>query len=421
MGISSMKVNLLRSKRPCRILHIVHRMRAGGLQTVVMNIYRHIDHSQVQFDFVVRTQQQDFYDQEIQKLGGRLFRLPWKAGNPLRMVEFTSALGKVLQDAGPFTAVHVHTGLYAGHYLPTVIRHGIKTRIVHAHSTSTELNKWFHQPWHYLMRKRIAATATHTFACSQPAGNWLFGTSWLRSPHAKIIRNAIDLSQYEILPADKKISRADLELPVDAILIGHIGRLDPVKNHHFLLDTFAIVHQQIANAHLVLVGEGQLRNSLEQHATALGIAGAVHFLGARADVHTILHALDGFVMPSSYEGLGLALIEAQAAGIPAIASDTIPNETDLGLGLVRYESLNTPQSEWANLIMRNLGTSIPTWPIRKAALQDAGYDIQQVSAQLSNFYLHNSDTKLWPSSQPQYPTEATMANQPKEGQSNGLR
>lgn len=372
---------------PARVLHIVHRMRAGGAQTVVMNLYRKMARDQVQFDFVVRTQHQDHYDAEIQQLGGRIFRLPWRAGNPKSIVDFSNLLGGLLRQEGPFAAVHIHTGLYAGHYLPVLKRTGVHNRIVHAHSTSTDLNHWYHHPWQWAMKRQISRYATHRFACSKPAGQWLFGAGWESKAHSRVLPNAIDLTQYEQLPTVKSASRNAIGVPVDALVVGHIGRLDAVKNHRFLLKVFGKLHQFAPQSHLVLVGEGELRAHLTEQAQQLGIQEAVHFLGARGDIPYVLNAFDIMVMPSHYEGLGLALIEAQAAGIPCIASAPIPRETDMGMGMIQYESLQSNEAVWVEQILKQLKTPAADWQRRKVHLQRAGYDIEVTSQELQKLYV----------------------------------
>jgi glycosyltransferase involved in cell wall biosynthesis len=374
------------SALPIRILHVVGRMRPGGVQALLMNIYRHIDRSRVQFDFAVRTHQSDYYDEEIKALGGRLFHLPWSAGNPLSLIAYTLALKAILQNNGPFAALHSH-GLYSGHSLPIGKNANIPLRLAHSHSAALDKSSILHNIWSQIMRRRILVSATHLLACSSTSAKWLYGPHCQQDARFSILPNAIDLEPYEIVEQEHYHWREKIRLTTDSPLIGHIGRFDRVKNHTFLLDIFSAALEFFPNAKLILIGEGVLKKQIEQEAEAKGIARAVYFLGVRSDIPQILAALDFFILPSLHEGLGIVLVEAQAAGVPCLASDTVPPEVDLGLGLVQVMSLNADAQAWARALKVKSPHHIPDWQKRKATLQKAGYDIHSSVEFLEKLYL----------------------------------
>lgn len=361
---------------PKRVLHVIHRMRPGGVQTLVMNLYRHFDRSQVQFDFAVRSQQPEFYDEEIKALGGRLFHLPWGTVYPFNLMAYKRSFATILQKSGPFIAVHSHVGLYSGHVLPIAKKAKVPKRIAHSHNTNYSKNSSpLRKFWATMMRREIQINATHLLACSLAAGHWLYNAEPQNDSRFMHFPNAIDLDHFALIHGNQLYWREQAQLPLTGPLLGHIGRFDHQKNHTFLLEAFATFLKYFPHAKLILVGEGDLKKQVEHHAAAKGITEAVCFLGARSDIPQILGALDLFVFPSQYEGLGIVLVEAQAAGVHCLVSDIVPHEVDLGLGLVHFESLDAGISTWVNTMRQLLGKSSPTWEKRKATLQNAGYDI----------------------------------------------
>jgi glycosyltransferase involved in cell wall biosynthesis len=375
------------SHNPKRVLQIVHRMRPGGVQALVMNVYRHIDRSRVQFDFAVRSQQPEHYDEEIKALGGRLFHLPWSRSNPFRLTHYKCALATLLGECGPFIAVHSHVGLFSGHILPIARQANIPLRLAHSHSAFIDKPSTLRNIWASFMRCSIRRNATHMLACSSLAAEWLYGTQGHQDTRVVKVPNAIDLGLYAGLGSDQSSWRKVVGLPEKGILIGHVGRFDHVKNHIFLLEIFSAFHRSCPDAKLVLVGEGVLKQQIEQQATAKGIKDAVIFMGVRNDVPQILGAVDVLMLPSLHEGFGIVLVEAQAAGTPCLVSDTVATEVDLGLGLVQFMSLDLDAHAWAQALKRPPPRQIPGWKERKAALQKAGYGIRSSVELLQRLYL----------------------------------
>lgn len=354
---------------PIRILHIVTYMGRGGLESMLMNYYRHIDRGRVQFDFLVHRDFEADYDAEILALGGRIHRLPQL--NPVSP-GYLNRLDGFFSDHPEYRIVHCHLDCMAGIPLKYAKKHGVPVRIAHAHSSSQTKDKKYLLK--LLFKRSIPLNATHLFACSRAAGEWMFCGAPFR-----VMNNAIYAAAYVHDREMAREVRRELGIPADAAVIGHVGRFDPPKNHEFLLHAFAKMSE---NTHLLLVGDGALRSGMEKLAQELGIGDRVTFTGVRSDVPRLLQAMDVFVFPSIYEGLPVSLIEAQAAGLPCLISDKVPLEckkTDL----VRQLPLDAGAEAWARAAEEAL-----TVPRRDTSeeIRRAGYDIEENARWLQNFY-----------------------------------
>ena len=370
-----------------RILHIVGRMNRGGAETLLMNLYRHIDRSQIQFDFGVHDDLPGDFDDEIRSLDGRIIQLPRPHFTALPA--YTRVLSAVLREEGPYVGVHSHVHSYSGYVLRTAGRVGIPLRLAHSHSTSDGKNgSVFRSAYRRTMRMQIHQWATHMLGCSPAACEALYGSDCWHDQRVQVLKNAIDLAQFAELTGEREELRKELGLPAKGKLIGHVGRFDPPKNHRFLLEVFAALLKKLPDAQLVLVGDGRLRPEIEQQVLRHGFGDQVTMLGVRSDVPRILSALDLFLFPSLYEGLGIALIEAQAAGIPSLVSTSITRVADVGLGLVHYLSLEEPIDSWVQRLLMLHSIPGQQWSARKKALETAGYDIRQVSRVLQEIYCH---------------------------------
>lgn len=354
-----------------RILHIVSFMQRGGLETLIMNCYRHIDREKMQFDFIVHREFRADYDDEIEALGGKIYRLP-------RLNPFSPGYKKALMDffqSHPeYKIVHCHLDCMSALPLTAAKKCGVPVRIAHAHSSNQERNLKY--PLKRLYMRKIPGAATHFFACSKEAGEWMFP-----GQNVTVINNGIETERFAFHPEIQGEVRSELGLHGELVL-GHVGRFMPEKNHDFLIAIFAEVVNRIPNAKLLLVGAGPLEERVRQKAEQLGIAQNVQFLGVRSDVNRILQAVDVFILPSLYEGLGIAAVEAQAAGTRCVVSDTVPGVCAM-TNLVEFVSLNETPAHWADMILQ------PSEPARTShadEIQSAGYDIQVTADWLFDFY-----------------------------------
>lgn len=360
-------------EQPIRILQVVTKMDRAGLETMLMNYYRHIDRSSIQFDFLVHRTERGAYDDEIEKLGGRIFRLP-------RLVPWSISYRRKLDDFfeshKEYHIVHVHQDCLSSVILKAAKKNGVPVRIAHSHSSNQDKNLKY--PVKLFYRQFIPKYATHLFACGKAAGDWMF-----RGAPYTVIRNAIDAEAFAFDPAASAEVKKKLGL-TDVLTVGHIGRFDPAKNHTFLLDIFKEIASSVPDSRLLLVGDGQLRAEAEAKARALGIYDKVIFSGVRSDIPELLAAMDVFVFPSLYEGLPVTLAEAQAAGLPCVISDRIPEESIIDSSLVRPMSLDIPAEKWAeSAIEAARGGHKDTYD----KIVAAGYDIVSNASALCDFYL----------------------------------
>jgi glycosyltransferase involved in cell wall biosynthesis len=371
---------------PIRILQVVGKMDRGGAETLIMHVYRHIDRAQVQFDFFVHTDQPGHFDSEITALGGRVFAGPEPAQVGFRA--YRRALTGTLRDSGPFAGVHSHVYDFSGYVLRVAEQAEVPLRMAHGHTAGDgRQESWLRSAYSWHMRRLIRRHATHMFGCSRVAAESLFGLRCWKDPRVRVIPNAIDLTPYAALPDDREALRERAALSVDTPLLGHVGRFSPVKNHLFLIKVFSALLQQVPRAHLALIGDGPLRPKVEALVETARIGDHVHFLGVRPDIPQILGALDLFLFPSLYEGLGIVLVEAQAAGVPCVVSNGLPTEVDMHLGLVKPVDLQAHPERWVQEILEALKTERPAWSDRYRALVAAGYDIRSVAGMLQGIYV----------------------------------
>lgn len=356
-----------------RVLHIVTNMDRGGLETMLMNYYRHMDREKIQFDFLEHRRDRAAYDDEIESLGGRIFRLPRL--NPLSS-DYFHALNAFFAAHPEYRIVHSHLDCMSAYPLCAAKNAKVPVRIAHAHSTSQDRN--WKLVFKLISKKLISLYTTDLFACSADAGEWMFGTK-----DVHILPNAIDIERYAFNLLIRNQTRKALGLD-DAFVIGHVGRFSAVKNHSFLTDVFAQIKRQEPNSKLLLVGAGSEMQAVQQKVKALGLGADVIFTGVRNDVANLMQAMDVFVFPSLYEGLGIVLIEAQAAGLPCVVSDVIPREAYL-TDLVTAEKLSSSVETWAEKILKKrevLRTD------RRAEIAAHGFDITTEAVKLQEFYIN---------------------------------
>ena len=354
-----------------RVLHVVTYMGRGGLETMIMNYYRHMDRKKIQFDFLVHRDFQADYDSEILELGGKIYHVPQL--NPFSPGYFI-ALDKFFSEHH-YKIVHSHLDCLSAYPLKIAAKYGVSTRIAHAHNTDQDHNLKYVIKLY--SKRKIPKYATDFFACSESAGNWMF-------PGYKfqVIKNAIDAGKYTYNSELEQIVKRELKIE-NKFVVGHVGRFAPQKNHDFLLDIFQSVVKLDKNAVLLLAGIGDGLTAIKNKAVKLGLEDKVIFLGNRLDVAKTLQAIDVFVFPSLYEGFSLAAAEAQAAGLPCIFSDQIPRECALTEN-VEFLSLHMPPQEWAKHIVWYKGNKKKN---EFASICRAGYDIKDNAKQLEEFYL----------------------------------
>lgn len=362
---------------PVRVLQVVTHMERGGLESMIMNYYRHIDREKVQFDFLVHRQERAAFDDKIESLGGRIYRLP-------RLVpwskNYLSALNCFFDEHPEYNVVHVHQDCLSSVILKVAAQHNVPVRIAHSHNANQDKNlKYPIKLWY---RRSIPQYATNLFACGKNAGGWMFSGA----PY-QIINNAIDAAAYTYDPEKRIEMRQKLDLR-DELIIGHVGRFNPQKNHPFLLDIFTALLKKEPNAVLLLVGGGEDMPKIQAEAQVLGIAKHVRFLGVRGDVADLMQAMDVFVFPSLYEGLPVTMVEAQTAGLPCLISDKVPPECIITEGLVDTLPLSAGAETWSEKLLEKRDTPRTD---RRAEIAAHGFDITAEAVKLQEFYLEAAE------------------------------
>lgn len=359
---------------PVRILHVIGMMNRGGAEAFIMNMYRKIDRSKVQFDFLVHTQGKCAYDAEIGDMGGRVYNaLPRYTG--CNHFEYVRKCHEFFGQHREYIFVHGHIRSTAAIYLHIAKQYGLKT-IAHTHSTSS--GDGLAGMAREVLRYPIRYIADYLFACADIAGKWAYG-----GKKFIIIKNAIDCKRFQFNKLIRNQIRQRLNIQ-EAFVVGHVGRIRPEKNHQFLIEIFAQICRKHSNAYLLLVGDGELLEHIVNKANVLGIRDKVHFAGGVDNVYDYLQAMDVIVFPSIYEGLPVSIVESQAAGLPHVLSDVITKEIDMGMGLVEFVSLDKSADYWADRVLSKQGC-LRCEDIRK--IVDNGYDVNKNVEFIQEFYL----------------------------------
>lgn len=322
---------------PVRVLNLFTIMDRGGAETMVMNYYRNIDRSKLQFDFLVHREKQGAYDDEIKNLGGKIFYFP-------KITDFRAyckELNSFFERHKEYSIVHSHMselGLFAFYFAK---KHNVPVRICHAHNAPDEIDLKVMAK--NVMKKMMMPLCTHLFSCSKEATEWLYGSN----DEVIYLKNAIEAEQFTYSEEVKKSVKRQLCIDEKMTVYGHVGRFHEQKNQLFLLDIFKEILIEQPDSLLLLVGDGPLKRQAEEKARKIGISENVLFLGTRDDVSELMQAMDIMIFPSLYEGLPVTLVEAQCSGLRCLISEQISEEAILIPDLITKKSLERSASDWA--------------------------------------------------------------------------
>lgn len=355
-------------EEPTRILQIVPNMQAGGLEAFIMNLYRDIDKSKIQFDFLVHYNERKFFDDEIEMLGGKIYRFSLRDDN--RLIKYIHDLNQFYKNHSEYNIIHCHMSSIGFINFLIAKRNGIKVRIAHSHNTNTEKTiKGFIKS---LLIKPLKYISTHNFACSSEAGEYLY-----RKKKYEVIPNSIDLEKFKFNENVRKIYREKLNIN-EKLVIGHIGRFEKQKNHKYILDVFKAVHDIKENAFLLLAGSGSLLEKMVDYSKQLGIYDNILFLGVIDNAHEFYQALDVFILPSLFEGLPVVGVEAQVSGVRCLFADNISKEI-----------LISDYSQFLPIDREN----IDDW--KEQILISKSYDRTKVFEQIKNTKYNSKTTAKW--------------------------
>lgn len=364
---------------PIRILHNIASLHFGGSQAFVMNIYNHIDRTKVQFDFVVTPEERkDLYD-EVERLGGRVYVCPKYIGkNHLAYCKWWNTF---FEEHKEYHVIHGHVRSTAAIYLAIAKKHGLVT-IAHSHSTSN--GSGFSGLVKDTMQLPIRFIADYLFACSDKAGIWLYGERATKKPNYRMIPNSVDLERFSFDETKRNEMRELLGINHQEFVIGHIGRFTEPKNHKFLVELFADYYKHNRNSRLLMIGDGELYETIKMQCKELGISEAVIMPGSRFDTENFYQAMDAFVFPSLWEGLPVSVVEAQANGLTCLVSDVITRDVNL-TDLITYLPLDDKKQWLSKIDETKCIAHKKVSDNNRLKLQS--FDSKTVSAELQTFYI----------------------------------
>lgn len=367
---------------PTKVCMFCERWESGGIESFLNNILLHMNLQGMAVDIVTACLKDSVFTAGLEARGVHFYELSGHQRNmPRNHRMFRDLLRERKYDV-------VHLNLFQGlalYYAHIAKQEGVPVRIVHSHGAGlrNSRTKKLKLLLHAFGQQCWSADATDFWACSTAAARFLFGEQMAACP-LSIIPNGIDTEQFRFDEKIRSISRQDLGVDSSSLLIGSVGRLSQEKNQAFLLDIFSKVIKHQPNSKLILVGDGEQRDQLKEKAHQLNIADDVIFYGATQDVPALLCTMDLFVFPSHFEGLGIAAVEAQAAGLPVLCSEGIPNETHL-TDWINALALHTGPEAWAEKALDMMAKKIDR--TRGAeAVKAAGFDVQDVAREIEQKY-----------------------------------
>ena len=359
---------------PIRIAHIVGKWLGGGVEAVLMNYYRNIDRSIIQFDFICDNDSTDIPYNEIEKLGGRIYEItPYQ-----HLSKYINDLYDIFKE-NDYKIVHSHINTLSVFPLYAAKKAGVPIRIAHSHST-TNRKEFKRNILKQILRPFSKINATNYMACSDYAGKWLFGTKKSKCSEVFLMNNGIDLKRFRFNEDIRNIYRRKLKISDDTLVVGHVGRFVEQKNHEFIINIFCKLLEKEPKSLLILLGKGPLQDHVKELAIKKNIVNQIIFLGQQEKVNNYYMIMDVFILPSLYEGFGLVALEAQASGLPVIVSENVPLEVNI-TNEVKFLSLNSEPEIWADMILTFRSLK------RNNTINNFDYDIKENATRLQRKYL----------------------------------
>lgn len=362
-----------------RVLTILSALDGGGVENLIFNYYSRMDNNIIKMDFIVHGNKKGILEDKFEQLGCKIYHVtPKTKGLMKNIIE----IHRIIKN-GKYDIIHSHMNIMGLPHLISAWLCGINVRMIHnhqAHKNNSGVLKLI-EP---IAKKLCMLFGTHFLACSNDAAIEMYGNKALFNKRVFIIKNAIDLDKFKFDSTVRNSERKNMNLS-DKYVIGSVGRFTYQKNHRFLIDVFNIIYHKDPNAVLLLVGGGELENEIRDQVRGYNIDDRVIFAGIRTDVDRLYQCMDIFVLPTRFEGLGIVLIEAQAAGLPVVTSlERVPKETKVSK-LIRYISLdNSSCEEWANLVIKSKKVGDRNSPL--LSIRSNGYDINDEVKRLSDLY-----------------------------------
>lgn len=367
------------NEKPIRVLHILQRMEMAGVQALLMNIYRNIDRKKVQFDFLVHYKTPQFFDEEIEKMGGKIYRLSVR--EDYKFIKYCKELDNFFSEHKEYKIVHGHMHSLGFIYLHFAKKYNIPVRIAHSHTNNTQ--KDLKLPLKLILNRLYEKNATELFACSKAAGEYMF-----KNKNFTVINNAIDSKKFAFDANKRKQKRRELNIS-NNFVVGCVGRFEIQKNQKFSVNVFSELIKEKENAVLLFIGSGSMEKEVKQMVSNMNLEEKVLFLGNRDDMPELFQAMDVFLFPSLFEGLGIVAVEAQASGTPVVCTDTLPEEINVS-PLIYRVSLNEKMEKWKRIILSTQNNNYIHKDISKF-IRNNNYDIAVVAKQLEDFYIERNN------------------------------
>ena len=367
-----------------KVLYFVDRMLRGGIQSLVIDWVSRFDKNKIHVDFLLLDDGVKYeLEDTLKKMGCNVYKLDgiW-IKKPCDFIKQAKALDDFFKDHHDYKVVHLHSSSKNYLVLKYAEKYGIPMRISHSHNIDFQTKNQIKKIIGNILKPKLIKYSTNYFACSKIAGEWLFGESIVNSEKFEIIHNAIDYDKFKYNETTRKEMRKELNIADDEILIGHVGRFTNQKNHSFLIEIFKGLYEKNKKYKLIMIGSGELENSIKKKVEKLDLNKNVIFAGFQNDVNNYMQAMDLFVFPSLYEGLGLVLVEAQASGLPCFATKgTIPIDVKITDNF-NFIPLNV--QKWIYYIyINNLNREKST----ENKIKENNYFIEDVCSQLEKHYL----------------------------------
>ena len=366
-----------------RILHIGMTSNPGGVENFVMNVYRNIDRNKIQFDFLLdHNAGKIAYEDEIISLGGRVYRSYYRRKE--LFVKGRISIKQFFRQHPEITGVHMHANTLNPMFkvLEIAKKMNIEVRILHSHNSNyMKKIKTKDKLYEKYARKKLQSITTNLFACSKEAGEWMFNNNKFQ-----VIKNGIDVNKFKFDENTRKATRQELNLD-DKFVIGHVGRMNYQKNPIYLLEVFKTIYQKDSNARLLYIGDGDLRPEVEKYIKNNSLEGKVVLVGAVENPYKYFCAMDVFLLPSRFEGLGIVLLEAQANGLKCYTTNMVPQETNI-IETVEYMSLDDDKEKWADKILENKNKERKNDVVKY--FEKAGYSIDSTVKELQKIYSMNN-------------------------------
>lgn len=393
-----------------RVLHVLGGVGLGGAESRIMDLYRQMDREEIQFDFLVHSRARhagqqgaagryfaeagvdlwcgrkpEFYDEEIRRMGGHIYVLPKFKG--YNYFAYRRAVRQFFEKHHAFRVVQGHMTSTAGIYLPAAAKCGVPVTV--AHSRNAGVEKGLKGLATRFFRLGLARKADYCFACSELAGEDVFGKAAMKQGRVKIIHNAIDVERFVYDPQKRAAVRARLGLE-GKLVLGHVGRFNYQKNHPYLIEVFAVLCALRQDVVLLLLGEGPDQEKIREQCRQLGVEDKVRFLGNQRQTEDYYQAMDLFLLPSFFEGLPGVLVEAQAAGLRCFVSDTVTREAQ-ATDLVTYLDIGQPPTVWAQKIQESVSYKRQD---TGRSMREAGFDVKAQAEAYRWFYQKGDSSKL---------------------------